>query len=176
MGETSYVIGIEILHNRSQGLLGQSQKTYIDEILKRFRMKKYLVGVVLVQKGDKFSELQCPKNNLEQKNICSGESIICLDMQQVRHKMSLGCKVDNNATLDQNIKKLQKNALWYLQGTKDYMFTYRRFKHLEVVGYSDSDFAKCVDSKKYTLHYLVLVGWRCNFMEEKTGVYIHYGG
>ena len=29
MGEVSYVIGIEIFHNRSQGLLGLSQKVYI---------------------------------------------------------------------------------------------------------------------------------------------------
>lgn len=35
-GETSYVIGIEILHNRSYKLL-VSQKTYIDKIIKRFR-------------------------------------------------------------------------------------------------------------------------------------------
>ena len=29
MGEVSYVIGIEIFYNRSQGLLGLSQKVYI---------------------------------------------------------------------------------------------------------------------------------------------------
>jgi len=29
MGEASYVIGIEIFHDRSQGLLGLSQKAYI---------------------------------------------------------------------------------------------------------------------------------------------------
>ena len=29
MGEVSYVIGIKIFHNRSQGLLGLSQKVYI---------------------------------------------------------------------------------------------------------------------------------------------------
>ncbi|KAL6312742.1 hypothetical protein AAG906_034897 [Vitis piasezkii] len=37
-----------------------------------------------------------------------------------------------------------KKAKWvmrYLQRTKDYMLTYRRSSHLEIVGYSDSDFA-----------------------------------
>ena len=40
MGKTSYVIGIEIFQNRSQGMLGLSQKAYISKALKRFKMKK----------------------------------------------------------------------------------------------------------------------------------------
>ena len=40
MGEASYVIGIEIFRDRSQGLLGLSQKAYINKVLGRFRMEK----------------------------------------------------------------------------------------------------------------------------------------
>jgi len=40
MGETYFVIGIEIFRNRSQGLLGLSQKAYINKVLERFRMDK----------------------------------------------------------------------------------------------------------------------------------------
>ena len=39
MGETSYVIGIKIHKERSRGILGLSQKTYINKILERFNMK-----------------------------------------------------------------------------------------------------------------------------------------
>ena len=39
-----------------------------------------------------------------------------------------------------------KKVLRYLQGTKDYMLMYRQTHDLEVIGYSDSDFAGCVDS------------------------------
>ena len=46
----------------------------------------------------------------------------------------------------------------YLQGTKDYMLTFRRSDQLEVIGYSDSDFAGCVDSRKSTFGYLFLLG------------------
>lgn len=45
----------------------------------------------------------------------------------------------------------------YLQGTKDYMLTHKRSNHLEVVGYSDSDFASCVDSGKSTFSYVFLL-------------------
>ena len=50
--------------------------------------------------------------------------------------------------------KAAKKALRYLQGTKGLMLTYKRTDNLEVVGYSDADFAGCVDTKKSTLGYL----------------------
>jgi len=48
MGEVSYVIGIEIFHNRSQGLLSLSQKTYINKILEKFKMERCLTSLVLI--------------------------------------------------------------------------------------------------------------------------------
>ena len=43
--------------------------------------------------------------------------------------------------------KAAKKVLRYLQGTKDHMLTYKRSDHLEVIGYTDSDFAGCVDTR-----------------------------
>ncbi|WVZ16658.1 hypothetical protein V8G54_009640 [Vigna mungo] len=67
MNEASYVIGIEIFRDRSQGLLSLSQKGYINKVLERFKMEKCSPGIVPIQKGDKFSQMQCPKNDLERK-------------------------------------------------------------------------------------------------------------
>ena len=50
--------------------------------------------------------------------------------------------------------KLVKKVLRYMQGTKDYMLTYRRSDNLEVVGYSDADFEGCKDSMKSTSGYI----------------------
>ncbi|XP_075091525.1 secreted RxLR effector protein 161-like [Nicotiana tabacum] len=50
--------------------------------------------------------------------------------------------------------KTAKKVLRYLKGTKDYMLMYRRSNYLEVVGYSDSDFAGCIDNRKSTFGYL----------------------
>ena len=36
------------------------------------------------------------------------------------------------------------------------MLTYRRSNHLEVIGYSDADFARCQDSKKSTSGYIFM--------------------
>ena len=36
--------------------------------------------------------------------------------------------------------KAGKKVLRYLQGTKDYMLTFKRYDQLEVIGYTNSDF------------------------------------
>jgi len=53
--------------------------------------------------------------------------------------------------------KAAKKVLRYLQGTKDHMLTYRRSSHLEVIGYTDSNFAGCIDTRKSTFGYVHLL-------------------
>ncbi|XP_041011264.1 secreted RxLR effector protein 161-like [Juglans microcarpa x Juglans regia] len=58
-----------------------------------------------------------------------------------------------------------KKIMRYFQGTKEYMLMYRRTDNLEVIGYLDSDFAGCIDSRKSTLGYIFfmaagVVSWR----------------
>ena len=53
--------------------------------------------------------------------------------------------------------KAAKKVMRYLQGTKDFMLTFRRSDSLEVTGYSDSDFAGCIDSRKSTFGYLFML-------------------
>ena len=39
LGDASFVLGIQIHRNRSEGILGLSQKSYIERVLNRFGMK-----------------------------------------------------------------------------------------------------------------------------------------
>jgi len=50
MGKAYYVIGIEIFRDISQGLLGLSQKVYINKVLERFRMDKCSTSPAPIQK------------------------------------------------------------------------------------------------------------------------------
>ena len=53
--------------------------------------------------------------------------------------------------------KAAKKVVRYLQGTKDLMSTYRRTDALEVVGFSDSDYASWMDDKKSTSGYIFMM-------------------
>ena len=50
-----------------------------------------------------------------------------------------------------------KKVLHYLQGTKDYMLTYRKTNNLEIIGYFDFDYAGCKDTKKSTSSYIFML-------------------
>ena len=67
MGEASFVIGIEIFRDRSRGLLGLSQRAYIEQVLKRYGMENCSSTDAPIVKGDKLSLNQCPRNELERK-------------------------------------------------------------------------------------------------------------
>lgn len=58
--------------------------------------------------------------------------------------------------------KVAKKVLRCLRGTKDHMLTYRRSDQLEVIGYSNLDFAGCVDIKKFIFGYLLLLAGEAN--------------
>ncbi|XP_039117868.1 secreted RxLR effector protein 161-like [Dioscorea cayenensis subsp. rotundata] len=56
-------------------------------------------------------------------------------------------------------------SLMYAQKTKDYTLTYKKLDRLEIIGYSDSDFAGCLDSRKLTSSYVFTmaggaISWR----------------
>ena len=55
--------------------------------------------------------------------------------------------------------KATKKVMRYLKKTKDHMLTYRRSDNLEIIRFSDSNFAGCQDSRKSTSGYIyMLVG------------------
>ncbi|KAL0294752.1 UNVERIFIED_CONTAM: Retrovirus-related Pol polyprotein from transposon TNT 1-94 [Sesamum radiatum] len=56
MGEASYILGIKIYRDRSKRMLGITQSSYIEKVLKRFRMKHSKRGVLPMRHGIKLSK------------------------------------------------------------------------------------------------------------------------
>ena len=164
MGKASYVIGIKIHRDRARGILGLSQETYINKVLERFRMKDCSPSIAPIVKGDRFNLNQCPKNDLEReqmKNIPYASAVGSLMYAQVctRPDIAFAVGMLGRYQSDPGMDhwKAAKKVMRYLKGTKDYMFMYRRIDHLEVIGYSDSNFAGCVDSRKSTSRYIFML-------------------
>ena len=65
LGEASYVLGIQILRDRPNGIMILSQQTYIECILKMFNMQSCSFDKAPIVKGDIFSKGQCPHNDIE---------------------------------------------------------------------------------------------------------------
>ncbi|RVW50384.1 Retrovirus-related Pol polyprotein from transposon TNT 1-94 [Vitis vinifera] len=164
MGEANYVIGIEIFRNRSRGVLGLSQKGYIDRVLERFNMQSCSSGVAPILKGDKLSKKQCLRNNMEKeqmKKIPYASAMGSLRYAQTctRPDISFDVGMLGRYQSDPGLKhwKAAKKVMRYLQGTKDYMLTYKRSEQLEIVGYLDSDYGGCLDSLKSTSGFVFML-------------------
>jgi hypothetical protein len=56
LGEASYVLGIEIHQDRRKGVLGLSQKSYIEKVLKKFNMRKCTLTPAPIVKDVKFEK------------------------------------------------------------------------------------------------------------------------
>ena len=62
LSEPSFVLGIEIHRDRRKGVLGLSQKAYLEKVLKKYGMHVSKPTPTPIAKGDSFGKFQCPKN------------------------------------------------------------------------------------------------------------------
>ncbi|GKE14190.1 retrotransposon protein, putative, ty1-copia subclass [Tanacetum coccineum] len=65
LGDAAYILGIKIYRDRSKRLIGLSQDTYLDKILKRFKMENSKKGNLPLHHGIKISKDLCPKTDEE---------------------------------------------------------------------------------------------------------------
>ena len=172
LGDAFFLSGIKIHRDRSRGILGLSQRNYIDKVLKKFGMQNSKPGDTPVAKGDKFNLSQCPKTNIEIKEmqkIHYSSVTRSLMYAQVCTRPDIAFIVGmlgrylSNPDIDH--WKAAKRVMRYLQRTKEYMLTYRRSDQLEIIGYSNSDFAGSKDSRKSISGYIYLlaggaISWR----------------
>ena len=148
LGEASYVLAIQILRDKPSGIMRLSQQMYIERILKRFNMQSCSFGKRPIVKGNKFSKGQCPHNDIERdkmKSIPYSSVVGSLMYAQVCTHLDIAFVVGvlgrYLSDLGQSHWKAAKKFLRYLQGTKDFMLTYQRTDTLEVVDFSDFDYA-----------------------------------
>ncbi|KAK4381749.1 Secreted RxLR effector protein [Sesamum angolense] len=59
MGEASYILGIKIYRDRSRKMLGLTQSSYIEKVLKRFKMENSKRGFLPMRHG-----IKRPRSNL----------------------------------------------------------------------------------------------------------------
>ncbi|GJS42177.1 retrotransposon protein, putative, ty1-copia subclass [Tanacetum coccineum] len=65
LGDEAYILGIKIYRVRSKRLIGLSQDTYLDKILKRFKMENSKKGNLHLHHGIKISKDLCSKTDKE---------------------------------------------------------------------------------------------------------------
>ena len=124
-------------------------------------------GKTPIVKGDKFSRGQYPQNDNERdqmKTVPYTSAIGSLMYAQVytRPDFAFVVSVLGRYLSDPRLShwSAAKKVIRYLQGTKDLMLTYRRTNTLDIVGFSDVDYASYMDDNKSTSGYIFIMAGR----------------
>ena len=132
MGEAHYVIGIEIHRDRTLGILGLSQRSYISNVLQRFLMENCAPGKAPIVKGDKLRKLEGPHSDTERltmKEKPYAAVVGSLNYAQTctRSDLAFVTRYHGRYQSDRGLSHWQaaKKVLRYLQGTKNLMLTYK---------------------------------------------------
>jgi hypothetical protein len=127
-------------------------------------MKDSKPGDTPISKGDKFSLKQCPSTDLEKAEMRKfpyASAVGSLMYAQVctRPDLAFIVGVLGRYLSNPGIQHWTavKRVMRYLKRTRDFVLTYRKSDNLEIIGYSDSDFAGCPDSKRSTSGYIFLL-------------------
>ena len=75
LGEAAYMLGIKIYRDRSRRLIGLSQSTYLEKVLKRFNMEGSKKGTLPAAHGITLSKKHCPQTDAELDNMSEADRL-----------------------------------------------------------------------------------------------------
>ncbi|KAL4383655.1 hypothetical protein GQ457_15G018400 [Hibiscus cannabinus] len=155
LGEATYILGVKIYRDRSRRLLGLSQSTYIDKVLKRFRMEESKRGFLPMRHGISLSKEMCPSTPQERQRMiqipyASAIGSIMYAMICTRPDLSYALSMTSRyqANPSEDHWTAVKNILKYLRRTKDVFLVYGGEEELRIKGYTDASFQTDKDDSR----------------------------
>jgi Reverse transcriptase (RNA-dependent DNA polymerase) len=144
LGETVYIIGIQIYRDRSKRIIRLSQSTYIHKVLNRFSMHNSKKGFLSMNHSAQLSKTQCPLTTDERSimsrvlyasAIGSIMYVMLCTRPDVSYALSVTSRYQANPSLEH--WNTAKNILKYLKRTKDMFLIYGGDSEIVVSGYTD---------------------------------------
>ncbi|KAK1651569.1 hypothetical protein QYE76_069374 [Lolium multiflorum] len=164
LGEASYILGIKIYRDRSRRLIGLSQSTYLDKILKKFRMDESKKGFLPMLPGKVLSKTQGPATAEERERMSQipyasavGSimyAMICTRLD-IAHVVSLTSRYQSDPGMEH--WTAVKNILKYLKRTKDMFLCYGGDQDLVVTSYTDASWNTDPDDSKSQSGYVFIL-------------------
>ncbi|KAK8625728.1 hypothetical protein V6N13_056889 [Hibiscus sabdariffa] len=133
LGEVAYILGVKIYRDRSRRLLGLSQSTYIDKVLKRFSMEESKRGFLPMRHDISLSKEMCPSTPQERERMSQipyasaiGSIMYAMAMIYTRPDLSYALSMTSRyqANPGEGHWTTVKNILKYLRRTKDVFLVY----------------------------------------------------
>jgi hypothetical protein len=156
LGPLHYFLGITVQRSPSGFFL--SQKKYADELLDRANMTECKPVSTPVDTRSKLSADGGPPvdDHSEYQSIVGALQYITMTRPDMAYAMQHACLYMHDPR-EQHLA-LVKRTLRYLRGTTEHGLHLRRSASLDLVAYSDADWAGCPDTRRSTSGYVVYLG------------------
>ncbi|KAL7593273.1 hypothetical protein Lser_V15G33153 [Lactuca serriola] len=148
LGLLKYFLGLEVLQ-RKDGIF-VCQKKYATDLLKKFNVTGGKVSTTPMNINEKLQHEDGSNktNSSVFRSLVGGLNYLTHSRPDISFPVSVVSRFLHNPT------KLHlgaaKRILHYVAGTKNYSIWYSRVSEFRLVGFSDSDWAGCVDDRKST--------------------------
>ena len=162
LGEAAEFLGMRIVRDRSKHSLHLTQSDYIDSVLERFRMSDSKPVSTPMELPAKGHSLETPDPNDLPTDAPYRAAVGCLIWLMIGTRPDIGYAVGRLAQHNENPLESHwtavKRVLRYLKSTRKTGLTYCSDQTLHPVGYCDSDWASCRESRKSTAGFVFLLG------------------
>ncbi|KAK8631789.1 hypothetical protein V6N13_028568 [Hibiscus sabdariffa] len=155
LGEAAHILGVKIYRDRSRRLLGLSQSTYIDKVLKRFNIKASKKGFLPMTHGISLSKEMCPSTSQERERMSQipyASAIGSIMYAMICTRPGLSYALSMTSRYQENPGEghwvAVKNILKYLRRTKDAFLVYGGEEQLSIKGYTDASFQTDKDDSR----------------------------
>ena len=146
LGEAFFILRMKIYRDRSKRLLGLSQFTYINTVLKRFNMKNFKKDYLSIRHRITLSKKNCQITPQERKHMsrisyASTVGSIMYAMTCTRSDVAYLVEIVSRYQFDpnENYWKIVKTIFKYLRNTEDQSLIYGD-TDLKLMGYIDFNF------------------------------------
>jgi hypothetical protein len=165
LGEAAYILGIKIYRDRSRRLLALCQSTYLDKVLKRFKIENSKKGDLPVVKGTSLSVTQSLATGIEKSRMstipyASAIGSIMYATLSTRPDVVLALSLTSRYQSNPGMSHWTavKNILKFLIKTKDMVLVYGGSNiELDVKGYVSTKYIADSDDEKSQTGYVFLV-------------------
>ncbi len=158
LGAVAVMLGIEVNRNRSTQKVYISQKEYTEHVLNRFGMKQSRPVTTPMERPNsklKFEPDDMPADVPYRQAIGSLIYLVTGSRPDIAYAVS-----KLSQFLDKPLNShwiAVKRVLRYLAGTRTHAIMYDGARGIKVEGYSDADYAGCIESRKSTSGFIFLI-------------------
>ncbi|XP_014519706.1 uncharacterized protein LOC106776751 [Vigna radiata var. radiata] len=155
LGHVNYFLGLEV-HYTTDGIF-LSQTKYAQDILSRAQMLDAKPAVTPLQPhiqltttGDPFSD------PTQYRSLVGALQYLTITHPDLSYAVNLVSQFLQAPTIDHF--QAVKHILRYVKGTMSYGLSFTRGASLNVLGYSDADWARCIETRRSTYGYYIFLG------------------